>query len=40
MSNWVAEYFRVVDSMDMDAFLDMHSDDCVVEFANNPERSG
>lgn len=40
MSNWMAEYFRVVDSMDMDAFLDMHTDDCVVEFANNPSAVG
>jgi ketosteroid isomerase-like protein len=40
MSNWVAEYFRVVDSMDMDTFLDMHTDDCVLEFANNPPAVG
>jgi ketosteroid isomerase-like protein len=40
MSNWVAEYFAVVDSMNMEKFLDMHTDDCVVEFANNPPAKG
>jgi ketosteroid isomerase-like protein len=40
MSNWVAEYFRVVDSMDMDTFLDLHTDDCVLTFANSPDAVG
>lgn len=40
MSDWVKQYFDDVDAMDMDAFLAHHTDDAVVEFANNPPAKG
>jgi ketosteroid isomerase-like protein len=40
MTAWIADYFDTVDSMNMDTFLEAHTDDCVIEFANNPPAAG
>tara|TARA_B100001989_G_scaffold202421_1_gene150812 strand:- start:303 stop:659 length:357 start_codon:yes stop_codon:yes gene_type:complete len=40
MSNWVHDYYRNVDAMDMDAFIASHADDISVTFGNNPPAQG
>ena len=41
MSNeWIREYFGVVDSMDMDRYLALHTDDVRFRFANAPTSTG
>jgi ketosteroid isomerase-like protein len=40
MSDWLEDYYADVDAMRMDAFLDHHTDDAVVTFANNPPAVG
>jgi ketosteroid isomerase-like protein len=40
MSDWVSEYFADVDAMRLDEFIDRHTDDVVVTFANNPPAIG
>lgn len=40
MSDWVEDYFADVDAMRLDAFVDRHTDDAVVSFANNPPARG
>jgi ketosteroid isomerase-like protein len=36
MSNWVQNYYRHVDGMNLESFLDQHTDDAWVQFGNNP----
>ena len=40
MSDWLDRYYTSVDAMDMEAFLAQHTDDAVVEYANNPPAKG
>jgi len=40
MSNWVQEYFQIADSMDLETFLALHTEDCTVHFGNNPPARG
>jgi len=40
MSNWLDDYYRDADSMDMERMLAHHTDDAVVHFANNPPAVG
>jgi ketosteroid isomerase-like protein len=40
MSDWLEQYYADVDAMDMDAFLAHHTDDAVVQYANNPPAKG
>jgi ketosteroid isomerase-like protein len=40
MSNWLADYYTDVDNMDLEGYLDRHTDDAVVKFGNNPPAVG
>jgi ketosteroid isomerase-like protein len=40
MSEWIREYFRTVDRMDMDGYLAKHTDDVRFRFANAPTTTG
>ena len=40
MTDWVRTYFRLVDEMDLEKFLSLHTQDCTVHFANNPPAVG
>ncbi len=40
MSNWLDDYYRDADALDMDALLSHHTDDAVVQFGNNPPAVG
>jgi ketosteroid isomerase-like protein len=34
--DWVRHYYEVVDAMDMQTFLPLHTEDCLLVFGNNP----
>jgi ketosteroid isomerase-like protein len=40
MSDWLADFYRDVDAMNLQGFLDRHTDDVVVTFGNNPPAIG
>jgi ketosteroid isomerase-like protein len=40
MSEWIREYFRTVDGMDMEGYLARHTDDVRFRFANSPTTTG
>jgi ketosteroid isomerase-like protein len=40
MSTWYEDYFADVDAMRMEPWLERHTDDAVVKFANNPPAVG
>ena len=40
MSDWVRDYFRDVDKMDLEGWVARHTDDIVVQFGNNPLAHG
>jgi ketosteroid isomerase-like protein len=40
MSDWIEEYFADVDAMNLDAFVERHTDDAVVRINNNPPAQG
>ena len=40
MSNWIDDYYADVDAMRLDPYVDRHSDDAVVVFANQPPAVG
>jgi ketosteroid isomerase-like protein len=40
MSTWIDDYYADVDAMRLDAFVERHSEDAVVTFANNPPAVG
>ena len=40
MGDWLTEYYEDVDNMRLDAFINRHTDDVVVKFANNPPAVG
>src|SRR5882762_1062590 len=40
MSEWVREYYRAVDGMDMDGYLAWHTDDVRFRFGNGPTTTG
>jgi ketosteroid isomerase-like protein len=40
MGDWLRDYYDDVDNMRLDAFIDRHTDDVVVKFANNPPAVG
>jgi ketosteroid isomerase-like protein len=40
MSEWIRDYFRTVDNMDMDGYLARHTDDVRFRFANAPTTTG
>ena len=40
MSDWIDDYYADVDAMHLDAYVDRHSDDAVVVFANQPPAVG
>ncbi|MCU1682873.1 MAG: hypothetical protein JWQ81_3612 [Amycolatopsis sp.] len=40
MTDWVTDYFAVVDAMDLQSFVDNHAEDAVVVFGNNPPAEG
>lgn len=39
-AHWIFEFFRIADSLDMDKFLALHSDDVSVTVANYPTLTG
>ena len=40
VSDWIRDYFRTVDRMDLDAYLALHTDDVRFRFANAPTTTG
>jgi ketosteroid isomerase-like protein len=40
MSDWIEEYFTIVDATDLDAFIELHTDDAVVNINDNPPAVG
>jgi len=40
MSDWIDDYYADVDAMRLDPYVDRHSDDAVVVFANQPPAVG
>ena len=40
MSDWIRNYFRTVDEMDLEAYLALHTDDVRFRFANAPTTTG
>jgi len=40
MSDWITDYYSDVDGMRLQPFLDRHTDDAVVQFANFPPSVG
>jgi len=40
MSTWIDDYYADVDAMRLEAYVERHSDDAVVVFANNPPAVG
>lgn len=40
MSDWITDYYTDVDAMNLEAFVDRHTDDAVVQFANFPPSVG
>ena len=40
MSDWIREYFRVVDDMDLEGYLALHTDDVRFRFGNAPATTG
>jgi ketosteroid isomerase-like protein len=40
VSEWIRDYFRTVDRMDLDAYLALHTDDVRFRFANAPTTTG
>jgi ketosteroid isomerase-like protein len=40
MSDWITDYYTDVDAMDLQAYVDHHTDDAQVIFANNPPAIG
>jgi ketosteroid isomerase-like protein len=40
MSDWIREYFGIVDRMDMEGYLARHTDDVRFRFANAPTTTG
>ena len=40
MEGWLKDYYRDVDALALDAFMEHHAEDCVVQFANNPPAKG
>ncbi len=40
MSDWIEEYFTDVDAMNLDAFIERHTDDAVVNINDNPPANG
>jgi len=40
MSDWITDYYTDVDAMNLRAFVDRHTDDAVVQFANFPPSVG
>jgi ketosteroid isomerase-like protein len=40
MGDWIEEYFADVDAMNLDAFVERHTDDAVVFFNDNPPANG
>ena len=40
MSDWIEEYFTIVDATDLDAFVELHTDDAVVNINDNPPAIG
>jgi hypothetical protein len=39
-TKWLYEFYRVADSLDMDSFLALHTDDCQLTFSNYPTLTG
>ncbi len=40
MSDWITDYYSDVDAMRLTSFVDRHTDDAVLVFANNPPAVG
>lgn len=40
MGDWLSEYYDDVDNMRLEEFVNRHTDDVVVKFANNPPAVG
>ncbi len=40
MGDWIEEYFTDVDTMNLDSFVERHTDDAVVSFNDNPPAVG
>ena len=40
MSDWIRDYFGIVDRMDMDGYLALHTDEVRFRFANAPTTTG
>jgi ketosteroid isomerase-like protein len=40
MGDWLRDYYADVDNMDLDPYVNRHTDDAVVTFANNPPAAG
>lgn len=40
MSNWITEYYADVDAMNLESYVDHHTDDAEVVFGNNPPAVG
>src|SRR5205807_811729 len=40
MSEWIRDYYRAVDGMDMDGYLAWHTDDVRFRFGNGPTTTG
>ena len=40
MSEWIREYFRTVDGMDLEGYLAQHTDDVRFRFGNGPTTTG
>ena len=40
MSDWIEEYFTTVDATDLDAFIELHTDDAEVHINDNPPAVG
>lgn len=40
MGDWIEEYFADVDAMNLDGFVERHTDDAVVSFNDNPPANG
>ncbi len=40
MSEWIHDYYRAVDTMDMDGYLAWHTDDVRFRFGNGPTTTG
>ena len=40
MSDWITDYYTDVDGMNLQGFVDRHTDDAVVQFANFPHSVG